>query len=178
MTTEVTQAQWKAITGQNPSDHVGDDLPVHNLAWNEITTYMRRLKEKDGKTYRLPTEAEWEYACRAGAPAPTVAEINEMAWYRSNSSREPHPVATKKPNAWGLYDMYGNAWEWTADFYGDYPAQATDPFQLTQLKGNVRVLRGGSWSDDARILRPANRNSNAPGLIGANFGFRLVLNAD
>jgi formylglycine-generating enzyme required for sulfatase activity len=121
--TTVTQAQWKAVMGNNPSSHLGDDFPVDTVSWNDAVAFCEKLSAKEGKHYRLPTEAEWEYACRAGTQTTYggTNNLDEMGWYAENSAfhgtRQSHPVAQKKPNAWGLYDMHGNIWQWTADGY-------------------------------------------------------------
>lgn len=120
--TTVTQKQWKEVMGSNPSRIKGDDLPVTNVSWYEAKEFCRRLSEKTGDVYRLPTEAEWEYACRAGSQRQWCfgndeKKLEEYAWYYKNSDNTIHPVAQKKPNTWGLYDMHGNVWEWCEDEY-------------------------------------------------------------
>lgn len=120
--TTVTQAQWEEVMGNNPSRIKGDDLPVTNVSWHDAQEFCKRLSERTGDTYRLPTEAEWEYACRAGSTGKWCfgddeSQLDEYAWYYDNSSGTVHPVAQKKPNAWGLYDMHGNVWEWCQDEY-------------------------------------------------------------
>jgi formylglycine-generating enzyme required for sulfatase activity len=143
--TEVTQAQWQALMGgRDRSWSKGPDRPVDMLAWDETQEFLRRLnaKEKDTR-YRLPTEAEWEYGCRAGGQEPDVApNPGEVAWWADNSGREAHPVGLKKPNAWGLYDMRGNVFEFVQDWYGPYSAERqVDP--QGPLSGVERVARGG-----------------------------------
>ncbi len=123
-TTEVTQAQWKAVMGRKPRNSSGPDRPVEAVSWDEVQTFLRKLnvREKDTR-YRLPTEAEWEYACRAGGQEPDEApDLDDVAWWGKNSGGHSHPVAQKKPNAWALFDMRGNVWEWVQDWDGPYPA--------------------------------------------------------
>ena len=165
--TEVTQKQWKAVMGTNPSFFKGDDLPVESVSWNDCQEFC----EKTG--LQLPTEAQWEYACRAGTTDAYAGNLDEMAWYRDNSGSKTHPVGTKKPNAWGLYDMHGNVWEWCQDRYGDYPSGSiTDP--TGSSSGSLRVIRGGSWSYYARDCRSAYRGGSEPGDRGNYLGFRVV----
>ncbi|MEA1936213.1 MAG: formylglycine-generating enzyme family protein [Thermodesulfobacteriota bacterium] len=178
-TTEVTQKQWRTIMGNNPSNFKGDNRPVESVSWNDAKEFIRKLKQREGTdTYRLPTEAEWEYACRAGSKSrfcfgDSDSGLGGYAWYRSNSSSKTHPVAGKKPNAWGLYDMHGNVWEWCEDWYGKYPSShVTDPKEHSS--GSYRVLRGGSWLSYARSIRSANHSRNNPDLRFNNFGFRVV----
>jgi formylglycine-generating enzyme required for sulfatase activity len=144
--TEVTQTQWEAVMGTNPSHFKGPDRPVESVSWNDIQEFLRKLnaREKDTR-YRLPTEAEWEYACRVGGQEPDATPIlGDVAWWLGNSGRETHPVGRKKPNAWGLYDMRGNVWEWVQDRYGPYAAERqVDP--QGPPSGDYRVLRGGGW---------------------------------
>jgi formylglycine-generating enzyme required for sulfatase activity len=147
--TEVTQAQFEAVMGTNPSKFKGPTNPVESVTWDEAVEFCRRLSEKTGKTFRLPTEAEWEYACRAGTKTrfsfgDSESVLGDYAWCTSNSGGKTHPVGQKKPNAWGLYDMHGNVWEWCADWFGDYSSgSSTDP--QGPGSGGSRVLRGGSW---------------------------------
>jgi len=177
--TEVTQAQYEAVMGTNPSKFKGPTNPVEMVSWDEAVEFCRRLSEKTGKTVRLPTEAEWEYACRAGSKTrfsfgDSDSALGDYAWYGSNSGGKTHPVGQKKPNPWGLYDMHGNVWEWCADWYGDYPKGAvTDP--QGPAAGTSRVLRGGSWHGNPNDCRSANRNRITPGYRHGDCGFRVVV---
>jgi formylglycine-generating enzyme required for sulfatase activity len=173
-TTEVTQAQWQAVMGTNPSDFKGPDRPVEVVSWDDIQEFLKKLnaREKDTR-YRLPTEAEWEYACRAGGKEPDVASnLGEVAWMRGKL--ETHPVGQKKPNAWGLYDMRGNVSEWVQDRYGPYSAERQVDPQGPQ-SGDYRVVRGGLWF----VGRPggfrcACRLSGSPGRPIHIGGFRCA----
>jgi formylglycine-generating enzyme required for sulfatase activity len=176
--TEVTQAQWQAVMGSNPSHSQGNpNHPVEQVSWNDAQEFCRRLSQKTGLTFRLPTEAEWEYACRAGTTTAysfgnDAGRLGEYAWFKENSGGSTKPVATRKPNAWGLHDMHGNVWEWCSDWYGEYPSgAATDP--QGPRSGSGRVLRGGSWSRYSDC-RAANRNGNVPGSRNSLYGFRVA----
>jgi formylglycine-generating enzyme required for sulfatase activity len=177
--TEVTQAQWKAVMGTNPSNFKGDDLPVDSVSWTDAQQFCAKLSAKDGRRFRLPTEAEWEYACRAGSPAPYsgTGRLEDMGWFRANTDQRTSPVGQKLPNAWGFHDMHGNLWEWCADIYDELSAaDATDP---TGAAGGVyRVLRGGSWMSLPADCRSAERNRELPDFRRqAKTGFRLALDA-
>jgi len=178
-TTEVTQGQWKAIMGNNPAYFKGDNRPVERVSWNDAKEFIGKLNRKEGTDkYRLPTEAQWEYACRAGSTTSysfgdSDSQLSSYAWYSSNSSSQTHPVGGKRPNAWGLYDMHGNVWEWCEDWFGKYPSgQVTDPKGAPS--GSDRVLRGGSWDDGARSVRSANRGRHGPGGRDDDDGFRVA----
>ncbi|MBF0529232.1 MAG: formylglycine-generating enzyme family protein [Deltaproteobacteria bacterium] len=180
-TTEVTQGQWKAVMGSNPSKFVdcGDDCPVEQVSWNDVQEFIRGLNSKEGGgRYRLPTEAEWEYAARAGSRTAfyfgeSAADLVEHSWHDRNSGDKTHRVGTKRPNAWGLYDMYGNVWEWCQDWYGNYPSKpVTDP--QGSSNGAFRVYRGGSWDLGQRSCRSAGRGRHEPGYRSYFHGFRLV----
>ena len=179
--TEVTQGQWRKIMGNNPSlfKDCGDGCPVENVSWGDVQGFIRRLNQIEGvDKYRLPTEAEWEYACRSGSSAKYSFGDNEndlvdYAWYDKNSNRQTHPVAQKRPNAWGLYDMHGNVSEWCQDWYDDYPTgTATDP--KGPPTGQHSVLRGGSWLSSASVVQSAFRSEDYPVVRCNDIGFRLV----
>ena len=183
--TAVTQGQWKAIMGSNPShfSSCGDSCPVETVSWNDAQDYVKKLNEKTGKTYRLPSEAEWEYACRAGGQQLYCGSdnIDSVAWYGNNgqaggnSSQTTHAVATKQANAWGLYDMSGNVWQWTADcFNASYAGAPTDGNAWNIGDCSWRVLRGGSWFVNPLIARSATRFKFPPGLRNFGGGFRVA----
>jgi len=189
-TTEVTQKQWEAVMGNNPSHSTscGENCPVEEISWNDIQLFMNALNNLDQDSYRLPTEAEWEYAARAGSVTALAngnltetscgydPNLVEMGWYCNNSENTTHPVASKVANAWGLYDMHGNVWEWCQDRFGRYPVDAaTDPTGPTDLGLGYRVLRGGSYYAIAARSRSAQRWSDPPNETSWSHGFRLVL---
>ena len=175
---EVTQAQWKAVMGSNPSSFKGDNLPVEHVSWNEVQEFIRKLNAATGKQYRLPTEAEWEFACRGGLKSAHYKysgsnNLNDVGWYSDNSGNTTHPVGTKLPNELGIYDMSGNVWEWCNDWYGAYSSVAqTNP--QGPASGSARVLRGGSWSYDARFVRVSFRYYITPDYRINFLGFRLA----
>ena len=175
---EVTQAEWKAVMGTNPSRFKGDNLPVERVSWFDCQEFIRKLNELTGKNFRLPTEAEWEYAARGGrrsygAKYAGGSDIDNVAWYWGNSNRTTHPVGTKRANELGLYDMAGNVIEWCQDWYGSYSSSSqTNP--IGPGSGNGRVLRGGSCSGDAGFCRLSYRSSINPDFWDGNFGLRLV----
>jgi len=175
--TEVTQAQWQAVMGFNPSKTKGDKLPVHGISWPQAVEFCKKLSAKERKGYRLPTEAQWEYACRAGAKAAFAGggDPDKMAWHMDSSGERVHQVATLAPNAWGIYDMHGNAMEWTADWYGGPHGKkaATDP--KGAKRGDARVARGGSWLHFARACRSAARVGVRPTWAPEHMGFRVVM---
>jgi formylglycine-generating enzyme required for sulfatase activity len=171
--TEVTQAQWQAVMGSNPSRFKGSTSPVERVNWVDAQEFLEklnaRLGSEDGGTMALPTEAQWEYAARAGqSSAYSGGLLDQVAWYDDNSGDTTRPVGTKQANAWGLHDMSGNVWEWSQDWYGDKLSGGTDPSGPSS--GSNRVFRGGGWNSVAGSCRVANRNSNIPtgtyGLIG------------
>ncbi len=175
---EVTQGQWKAIMRTNPSDFKkGDNYPVEQVSWDDCQEFIRKLNQLTGKRYRLPTEAEWEYAARGGKDGPgndRYGNIDAIAWYSRNSGNSTHPVGAKQPNAYGLYDMLGNVYEWCQDWYASYTSSAkTNP--TGPSSGSSRVFRGGGWYFNAGHVRAANRNSLPPGNRSYNLGFRLAL---
>ena len=170
--TPVTQRQWKSVMGDNPSRFKGDDLPVENVSWNDCQEFCRRCREA-GVDLRLPTEAQWEYACRAGTTGPYAgsANLDVMGWYGGNSRQKTHPVGQKQPNAWGLHDMHGNVLEWCAEWYGDYPdGSVTDPKGASSGWG--RVARGGSWNNSVTYCRSAYRFNYFPSCTSGSLGFR------
>ena len=177
--TEVTQALWKAVMESNPSRFEGDDRPVETVSWNDCQEFISKLNSLTGKTFRLPTEAEWEYAARGGnknrgykyAGSNTIGVV---AWYTDNSGSSTHPVKGKSPNELGLYDMSGNVWEWCQDWKGDYSSSAqTNP--AGPSSGSDRVLRGGGCLDGAGSCRVASRFFNSPDYLYISYGFRLSL---
>ena len=177
----VTQSQWQMVMGDNPSCFGGvPDHPVEQVSWNDVQEFMRKLNEKEGVTsYHLPTEAQWEYAARAGTEAPRYpGGIEAIAWYAENSNGQTQPVGQKWPNAWELYDMLGNVWEWVQDRYnGAYyqSSPTTDPESSDE--GDYRVNRGGSWSNGEEYARSARRNAYHPDRGGSNIGFRCACTA-
>lgn len=182
--TPVTQAQYEAVMGNNPSHFKQADFPVESVTWDEATTFCAKLTERaqaagrlpEGYIYRLPTEAQREYACRAGTGGRYAGELNAIAWHNGNSDEKPQPVGKKQPNAWGLYDMQGNVWEWCADWYGSYPSEkVTDP--TGPARGGARVYRGGAWFHSVDLCRSAYRYRLAPDNRGSLLGFRVVLTA-
>ena len=174
--TEVTQRQWVALMASNPSAPKGDALPVTSVSWKEAQEFCLKLSQKEGATYRLPTEAEWEYACRAGAADPPVGptELGALSWYADNSDETIHPVGQKRPNAWGLHDMLGNVAEWTLDAYGPYPRALEDKDPTGPATGSARVVRGGSWRGFVPALRCAARTGTLESYQLAHVGLRVV----
>jgi formylglycine-generating enzyme required for sulfatase activity len=190
--TEVTQSQYAKVMRVNPSTFKGEkdpdksDYPVENVSWHDAVDFCKRLSELPeekaaGRVYQLPTEAEWEYACRAGAKTTYFfgndpKSLGTHAWFEGNNNERTRPVGKKKPNAWGLYDMHGNVWEWCADWYGEYPkAAVTDPAGSNE--GTLRVLRGGGWMDTQAIIRTARRGRITPDHVNTFVGFRVVLSS-
>ncbi|GHV17135.1 hypothetical protein AGMMS49938_17760 [Fibrobacterales bacterium] len=179
---EVTQGLWKEyMGGSNPSNFKGDYLPVEKVSWNDVQTFISNLNARTGKNYRLPTEAEWEYAARGGSVSKGYRysgsnNIGDVAWYVDNSGRQTHRVGTKASNELGIYDMSGNVWEWCSDWYaGDYYMRSPSENPTGAGSGSNRVLRGGSWYSDATGARVAYRGNSGPGNSGNALGFRLVL---
>jgi formylglycine-generating enzyme required for sulfatase activity len=177
--TEVTQALWQAVMGSNPSYFKGDNLPVENVSWNDCQEFIRKLNQKTGKNFRLPTEAEWEYAARGGKKSRGYKysggnTLGSVAWYGDNSGNKTHTVKTKSPNELGLYDMSGNVWEWCQDWYGNYNSGSqTNP--QGPSSGSSRALRGGGWDNIAWSCRVSSRYINYPGIRFYYYGFRLAL---
>lgn len=180
----VTQRQWAIVMGNNPSYFKGDsNRPMEKVSWNDVQEFLRKLSEQEkGKAYRLPTEAEWEYACRAGPTGAYCfgdddARLKEYAWYRENSGGTTHPVGQLKPNDWGLYDMHSNVWEWVQDYYGENyykqrPNPDIDPQGLNS--GQFRSARGGSWMDIPLGARASGRLRRKPSDRSGNVGFRCA----
>ena len=177
--TEVTQALWTAVMGNNPSYDNGDNLPVEKVSWKDCQTFIGKLNGLTGKSFRLPTEAEWEYAARGGNRSNHTqysggSRIDDVAWYGGNSGNKTHSVKTKKPNELGLYDMSGNVWEWCQDWYGNYGSNAqTNP--TGPGSGSSRVNRGGCWFNYEGDCRSSDRFSYSPGDRAYGLGFRLAL---
>jgi formylglycine-generating enzyme required for sulfatase activity len=171
---ELTQAQWEAVMGYNPSHVKGPDLPVDQVSWKQAVAFTRRLNEwAGGEYFRLPTEAEWEYACRAGATTPWAFGADEErlaahAWYGDNAGGGPHPVGQKQPNPWGLHDMHGNVWEWCGDDFAASQESTAEP---------LKVNRGGSWRSFASHTRAEFRGKYAAERPALNLGFRLARHA-
>ena len=177
---EVTQAEWVAIMGNNPSENEGTNLPVDHVSWEMAQRFVEKLSQLTGKQYRLPSEAEWEYAARAGTSneyydSDEMASLDAYAWFGANSGKEAHAVGEKKPNHFGLYDMYGNVWEWTQDCWNP-SYQGAPQTQAAWEEGDCeyRVNRGGSWSNVSRMLRSAFRSRFAPSLTSTYFGLRVA----
>jgi len=200
----VTQKEYQEVMGTNPSNFKGDNLPVEQVSWYDAVNYCNRLSQKEGLTpaytingenvtwnynasgYRLPTEAEWEYACRAGTTTPfstgnniTTSQANYDGNYPYNNNakgtyrEKTTAVGSFSPNPWGLYDMHGNVWEWCWDWYGDYPNNAQPDYRGAS-SGSYRVIRGGGWDSDAQLLRSASRSYGTPSSRDGDVGFRLV----
>ena len=194
--TEVTQGLWKAVMGDNPSATdrgIGDNYPVNMVSWKDIVNdFLPKLNQLTGKTFRLPTEAEWEYAARGGKSGGTKYSgsnnVNDVTWYRDNADKKTHPVKTKNANSLGLYDMSGNVWEWCQDLYGDYSSVSVINPQGSALSsirtavewkysGASRVLRGGSWDNNTDYCRVSYRDDGAPNCCSNRGGFRLLLSS-
>ena len=185
--TELTQGQWRSVTGQNPShfSECGDDCPVESVSWDDIQMFLQKLNKLEGlegaDRYRLPTEAEWEYACRANTITAfsfgdDARKLVEYGWFGENSDFKTHPVGTKKPNLWGLYDMHGNVWEWVEDDWDDNYSGAPDDGQawIENPRADDRVWRGGGWRSDAQFCMSATRNWGASDDRDTYLGFRLA----
>lgn len=175
---EVTQAQWQKVMSNNPSNFssCGENCPVEQVSWDDVQEFIKKLNaQNDGYQYRLPSEAEWEYACRAGTTGDEAGDPNAMAWYTSNADYKTHPVGQKQANAWGLYDMHGNVAEWVMDFeYNNYQGAPTDGSARGKGVSDNRMERGGSWRLDDKHLRSAQRSDAAADYRWKDLGFRLV----
>ena len=179
---EVTQAQWRAVMGNNPSHFKGENLPVEWVSWNDVQIFIRKLNAQTGKKYRLPTEAEWEYAARGGNKSTGCKysgsnSVSNVAWYFDNSSNKTHPVGMKLPNELGIYDMSGNVWEWCGDWYDTYSPNAQINPQGSAA-GTYRVSRGGSWNGNAWLARVSLRNFYRPDFRDNARGFRLACSSE
>ena len=177
--TEVTQELWTAVMGSNPPKFTGNmQRPVEMVSWNDCQTFISKLNELTGETFRLPTEAQWEYAARGGNKSKGYTysggdAIDDVAWHEYNSGGMTHPVKTKAPNELGIYDMTGNVYEWCSDWYGSYSSAAqTDP--TGPSTGSYRLIRGGSWGSDATYCRVASRGSSTPTFSYISLGLRLA----
>jgi formylglycine-generating enzyme required for sulfatase activity len=173
----VTGEQYAKVMGGDPSKFRGQERPVDSVSWHDAVGFCARLS-KDGRTYRLPTEAEWEYACRAGGNGAYCygddpADLDRYAWYLANAGDRTRPVGLKLPNAWGLHDVHGNVWEWCQDWYGPYAQDPSDD-PAGPAEGAYRVTRGGSWFDYPLPLRCAARGRNMPANRSDDQGFRVV----
>jgi formylglycine-generating enzyme required for sulfatase activity len=180
--TDVTQAQWTAVMGNNPAHFKGDTRPVEMVSWDDTMAFCKKLTEQEQAAGRLPavwkfslpTSAQWEYACRAGTTGDYAGEVDAMAWYDTNSDDMTHPVAQKQPNPWGLYDMHGNVYQWCLDWTGSYTDEAeTDP--TGPATGSNRVMRGGAWDVGAPQCRSAGRVGDDHRSRFYSLGFRLAL---
>jgi formylglycine-generating enzyme required for sulfatase activity len=178
---EVTQKQWRDVMGSSPSNFKGDNLPVESVSWNDVQDFIKKLNEKEGgNKYRLPSEAEWEYAVRAGTATryfigDNESNLDEYEWFINNSNYRTNPVGQKKPNPWGMYDMYGNVFEWVQDKgHSDYNGAPTDGSAWESGDGYYRIIRGSMYLDGPKGLRSAYRSKIPNGDAPNNVGFRLV----
>ncbi len=176
----VTQGQYKRVMGINPSHFFscGEDCPVEKVSWNDAQEFIKRLNNLTGKRYRLPTEAEWEYACHKGDKEEDYCgsdDIDAVAWYEGNSKKRTHPVGLKQPNRLGLYDMSGNVVQWVQDWEGEYPSGARNP--TGPEKGFYRVFRSGSWNDEPIAVKATGRSAAPPSRRSTWVGFRLAESA-
>jgi formylglycine-generating enzyme required for sulfatase activity len=179
---EVTQRQWQEVMGNNQSYFKNcDDCPVEEVSWNDVQQFIQKLNAKTGQRFRLPTEAEWEYAARSGgksekwAGTSNEASLGQYAWYSANADGKTHPVGQKQANGLGLYDMTGNVWEWVQDWYGEsYYGQSPRNNPTGPASGKHRVMRGGSWDDYGGIIRASVRGWHDPGDGDAHLGFRCA----
>ena len=173
---EVTQAQWKAVMGNNPSRNQGDNLPVEKVSWEDVQAFINKLNSQTGKTYRLPTEAEWEFAARGGKGYKYSGSnvLDDVAWHKANSGDKTHTVGTKAPNELGIYDMCGNIQEWCSDWYDVYNKKAqTNP--QGPSSGTVRVCRGDYYNDSKDWCCVSSRYKESPDSSSSSLGFRLAL---
>ena len=175
--TEVTQGQWRSVMGSNPSGfQEGDDYPVERVSWNDTQAFIQNLSRLTGRSFRLPTEADWEYACRAGTTGEFYGNLDDIAWYYNNSDASSHPVGRKTPNAFGLYDMLGNVWEFVQDWYDeDYYGRSPVDDPPGPSTGIHRIVRSGSWANGPHSNRSARRKFYLPTVAYTFIGFRLVM---
>jgi formylglycine-generating enzyme required for sulfatase activity len=177
---EVTQEEWIAVMGDNPSENTGTRIPVDHVSWEMAQQFVEKLSKLTGKKYRLPSEAEWEYAARAGTTkefhdSDDPAALDAYAWFRANSGMEVHSVGSKRPNRFGLYDMHGNVWEWTQDCWNpDYKGAPATQAAWEQGNCELRINRGGAWVSTARMLRSAFRSRFSSTLKSPYFGLRVA----
>ncbi len=180
----VTQDQWRKVMENNPSSFAGcgGNCPVEKVSWNDAQRYLYALNQRSGKSYRLPTKAEWEYAARSGgrkekwAGTSNESELSEYAWYAANAVKQTHPVGRKRPNGLGLYDMTGNVWQWVADWYdGGYYKNSPQDDPKGSASDIHRVLRGGSWSSGPKDIRAGDRFNHGPDRRDNDMGFRLAM---
>ena len=176
----MTQELWQAVMGKNPSNFKGDlQRPVEEVSWKDCQEFIEKLNRMTGQQFRLPTEAQWEYAARGGSKSRGYKysgsnDLGSVAWYTDNSGKDTHPVKTKLPNELGIYDMSGNVWEWCQDWYGSYSSGSqTNP--TGPSSGSCRVCRGGSWFNGARLCRSSRRGYDTPSGRDVNLGLRLSL---
>ena len=181
---EVTQGEWEKVMGSNPSFfRKGPRYPVEQVSWNDTQEFLRKMNSHPGKRYRLPTEAEWEYAARSGGKPEKYAgfsdapDLDLYAWYDKNAGGSTHLVGEKRPNGLGLYDMTGNVFEWVQDWKGDYSSSSRDN-PKGPMSGTYRVLRGGSWNYILRLLRATSRNHRPPDSRLNSYGFRVAFSAE
>jgi formylglycine-generating enzyme required for sulfatase activity len=176
----VTQREWKALMGTDPAYFKGEDRPVESVSWNDVQEFIKILNAREGTaTYRLPTEAEWECACRAGTATrysfgESVSNLGEYAWYSANSDAQTHPVGQKKPNHWGLHDMHGNVYEWVQDTWHSSYTGAPRDGSAWEGSGAVRVMRDGGWCSAADNCRSTYRFGYDQSYRNFNLGFRLL----
>ena len=177
----VTQEQYQQVMGSNPSNFKGKDNPVEMVSWDDAQEFIKKVSAASAQAVRLPTEAEWEYACRAGTSTryysgDTENDLKRIAWFASNSNGTTHPVGQKEPNRFGLFDMHGNVWQWCQDWYDVHKAEAVvDPQGPAQSGAVIRVVRGGSWNFAPMMCRTVSRDGGFPGHRCSHFGFRVVV---
>jgi formylglycine-generating enzyme required for sulfatase activity len=181
---ELTQAQYQKVMGANPSSNKGDDLPVHNVSWANATEFVEKLSAQVKRQAMLPTEAQWEYACRAGTTTAyhsgnTIADLNKVGWHGGNSGGKLHPGGQKMPNAWGVYDMHGNVREFVRDLYGEFaPGDATDPTGPKEGDAKNHIVRGGAYTANAALVLNCRAACRKPTESLAMNGFRIVVTVD